>query len=71
MWIIGLHRMSLTTRLENYIEGILFELQREDQDEMLIQIGNSDSYLRDELIYQSFGRLIFSHQLDAIELNKF
>jgi hypothetical protein len=70
MWIIGVHRMTLTTRLENYIEGNLVELQREDQDEMLIQIGNSDSYLRDELIYQSFGKLIFSHQLDAIELDK-
>jgi hypothetical protein len=70
MWLIGVNRMMLTTRLENYIEGNLVDLQREDLDEMLIQIGNPDSYLRDELIYQSFGKLIFSHQLDANELDK-
>ena len=62
--------MTLRTRLEKYIEGNLLELQREDQDEMLIQIGNPDSYLRDELIYQSFGKMIFSDQLDANELEK-
>ncbi|QUW21998.1 DUF2785 domain-containing protein [Sporosarcina sp. Marseille-Q4063] len=61
--------MTLTTRLEKYIEGTLIELQREDQDEMLIQIGNPDSYLRDELIYQSYGKMIFSHQLNACELD--
>ena len=61
--------MTLQTRLEKYLKGDLVELQRKDQDEMLMQIGNPDSYLRDELIYQSFGKMIFSYQLDANELD--
>ncbi len=35
---------------------------------MLKQIGNPDSYLRDELIYQSFGKMIFSNQLNSEEI---
>ena len=61
--------MTLRTRLEKYIEGNIVELQREDLNEMLIQIGNPDSCLRDELIYQSFGKMIFSNQLDVNELD--
>ena len=61
--------MTFRTRLEKYIKGNIVELQRKDQGEMLIQIGNPDSYLRDELIYQSFVKMIFSNQLDANELD--
>ena len=66
---IEVESMTLQTRLEKYIKGDLVELQRTDQDEMLMQIGNPNSYLRDELIYQSFGKMIFSHQLGANELH--
>ena len=68
--IIEVDSMTLRTRLEKYIEGDLLELQRKDQDEMLMQIGNPDSYLRDELIYQSYVKMIFSDQLDTSELDK-
>lgn len=58
----------LKENLERYIDGRLHNLQAEDQENMLKQIGNPDSYLRDDLIYQSFGKLIFSNQLHAKEL---
>ena len=61
--------MTFRTRLEKYIKGDLGELHRKDQGEMLIQIGNPDSYLRDELIYQSYVKMIFSHQFDSNELD--
>ena len=35
---------------------------------MLMQIGNPDSYLRDELIYRSFGKVISSDQLNSEEI---
>lgn len=60
----------LKDKLEIYIDGKLLVLQLEDQENMLKKIGNPDSYLRDELIYQSFGKLIFSGQLNANELEK-
>lgn len=60
----------LKANLEKYIDGGLSELQAEDREGMLIQIGNPDSYLRDELIYKSFGKLIHSNQLNANELEK-
>lgn len=48
--------------LEKYIDGKLLEIQVEDQENMLMHIGNPESYLRDELIYLIFGKLIFSNQ---------
>ena len=60
----------LKEKLEMYIDGRLLVLQLEDQANMLKQIGNPNSYLRDELIYQSFGKLIISNQLNANELEK-
>ena len=58
----------LKANLEKYIDGRISNLRVEDQENMLMQIGNTDSYLRDELIYQSFGKLIYSNQLGANEL---
>lgn len=58
----------LKANLEKYIDDRLDNLQVEDQENMLMQIGNPDSYLRDDLIYQSFGKLIFSAELHANEL---
>lgn len=58
----------LKANLEKYIDGRISNLRVEDQENMLMQIGNADSYLRDELIYQSFGKLIYSNQLSANEL---
>ena len=60
----------LKENLEMYIDGRLLVLQLEDQERMLKQIGNPNSYLRDKLIYQSFGKLIISNQLNANELEK-
>ena len=60
----------LQEKLEMYIDGRLSELQLDDQENMLMHIGDTNSYLRDELIYQSFGKLIFSNQLNANELEK-
>ena len=60
--------VMLKANLEKYIDGRISNLRVEDQENMLMQIGNTDSYLRDELIYQSFGKLIYSNQLGANEL---
>ena len=58
----------LKSNLEKYIDGRISNLRVEDQENMLMQIGNIDSYFRDELIYQSFAKLIFSNQLSTNEL---
>jgi len=58
----------LATILEDYLEGKITNLSKEARQEMLIQIGNPDSYLRDELIYRSFGKVIVSNQLDSEEI---
>lgn len=60
--------VMLKANLEKYIDGRISNLGVEDQENMLMQIGNTDSYLRDELIYQSFGKLIYSNQLGTNEL---
>lgn len=60
--------VMLKANLEKYIDGRISNLGVEDQENMLMQIGNIDSYLRDELIYQSFGKLIFSNQLGPNDL---
>lgn len=62
--------VMLNATLENYIDGRLPVLKVKDVKNMLMQIGNPDSYIRDELIYQSFGKLIFSNQLNSNELEK-
>ncbi|MBO0587651.1 DUF2785 domain-containing protein [Sporosarcina sp. E16_8] len=58
----------LATTLESYLDNRMPKLSKEVRQEMLRQIGNSDSYLRDELIYQSFGKMIFSNQLNPEEI---
>lgn len=58
----------LTTTLESYLDDKIQELTPEVRQEMLRQIGNPDSYLRDQLIYGSFGKLIFSNQLSSEEI---
>ncbi|MEK5037695.1 DUF2785 domain-containing protein [Sporosarcina sp. FSL K6-3457] len=58
----------LTTTLESYLDDRISELTLEVRQEMLREIGNPDSYLRDQLIYGSFGKLIFSEQLNAEEI---
>ena len=60
----------LQEKLEMYIDGRVSVLQLEDQENMLMHIGDPNSYLRDELIYQSFGKLIFSNQLNANAIEK-
>ena len=60
--------VMLATTLESYLEDRMPELSKEVRQEMLRQIGNPDSYLRDELIYQSFGKMIFSNQLNSEEI---
>ena len=60
----------LMENLEKYRDGKLPVLQLEDQENMLMHIGDPNCYLRDELIYQSFGKLIISNQLNANELEK-
>ena len=49
----------LRTTLESYLKDQISELSKEIRDEMLKQIGNPDSYLRDKLIYQSYGKVDF------------
>ena len=61
----------LTTTLESYLDNKNTELSKEVRQEMLKQIGNPDSYLRDELIYQSFGKMIVSNQLNPEEIQAF
>ncbi|WP_318618290.1 DUF2785 domain-containing protein [Sporosarcina sp. YIM B06819] len=58
----------LTTTLESYLDDRISELTSEVRQEMLKEIGNTDSYLRDRLIYGSFGKLIFSGQLTPQEI---
>ncbi len=58
----------LSTTLESYLDDRIPELSSEVRQEMLRQIGNLDSYLRDNLIYGSFGKLIFSDQLNPEEI---
>ena len=58
----------LTATLESYLDDRIPELTPEVRQEMLREIGNSDSYLRDQLIYGSFGKLIFSNQLNPAEI---
>jgi len=58
----------LTTTLESYLDDRIPELTSEVRKEMLREIGNLDSYLRDNLIYGSFGKLIFSDQLTSQEI---
>ena len=58
----------LATTLESYLDDRIPELSKEVRQEMLTQIGNPDSYLRDELIYQSFGKMIASNQLNPEEI---
>ncbi len=58
----------LTTTLESYLDDRIPELTREVRQEMLRKIGNTESYLRDNLIYMSFGKLISSNQLNPEEI---
>lgn len=58
----------LATTLESYLEDRIPKLSKEVRQEMLTQIGNPDSYLRDELIYGSFGKSIVSNQLNPEEI---
>lgn len=58
----------LTTTLESYLDDRIPELSPEVRQEMLREIGNPDGYLRDNLIYISFGKLIFSDQLNPQEI---
>ncbi|WP_203247136.1 DUF2785 domain-containing protein [Sporosarcina beigongshangi] len=58
----------LTTTLESYLDDRIPQLTPEIRQEMLSEIGNPDSYLRDNLIYISFGKLIFSDQLTSEEI---
>ena len=58
----------LTTTLESYLDDRIPELSPEVRQEMLSQIGNINSYLRDNLIYGSFGKLIYSNQLNLQEV---
>lgn len=58
----------LTTTLESYLDNRMPELTSEVRQEMLREIGNPDSYLRDNLIYMSFGKLISSNQLNPEEI---
>ncbi|MBO0603088.1 DUF2785 domain-containing protein [Sporosarcina sp. E16_3] len=58
----------LATTLESYLDNRITKLSKEVRQEMLKQIGNPDSYLRDRLIYQSFGKMIVSNQLNPEEL---
>ena len=58
----------LITTLESYLDDGIPELSPEVRQEMLKQIGNTDSYLRDNLIYQSFGKMIYSDQLNTEEI---
>lgn len=58
----------LTTTLESYLDDRIPELTPEVRQEMLREIGNPDSYLRDNLIYISFGKMIFSDQLNRQEI---
>ena len=58
----------LITTLESYLDDGILELSPEVRQEMLKQIGNTDSYLRDNLIYQSFVKMIYSDQLNTEEI---
>ncbi|KAA0964950.1 DUF2785 domain-containing protein [Sporosarcina sp. ANT_H38] len=58
----------LIATLESYLEDRMPKLTKEIRQEMLTQIGNPDSYLRDELIYRSFGKMIVSNQLNSEEI---
>ncbi len=58
----------LATTLERYLDNGIPKLSKEVRQEMLTQIGNPDSYLRDKLIYQSFGKMIVSNQLNPEEI---
>ncbi|MBE1554200.1 DUF2785 domain-containing protein [Sporosarcina limicola] len=58
----------LATSLENYLDDRTPKLSVEIRQEMFKEIGNPDSYLRDNLIYQSFVKLIDSNQLNAKEI---
>ena len=58
----------LATTLESYLNDSISELSPEVRQDMLRGIGNPDSYLRDHLIYGSFGKLIFSDQLNSEEI---
>ena len=60
--------VMLATTLESYLDNRMLQLSKEVRQEMLTQIGNPDSYLRDKLIYQSFVKMIFSDQLNSEEL---
>lgn len=60
--------MMLIATLESYLEDRIQQLSKKVRQEMLTQIGNPDSYLRDKLIYQSFGKMIFSNQLNPEEI---
>lgn len=57
----------LATTLESYLGDKILELSKEVRQEMLTQIGNPDGFLRDELIYRSFGKMIVSNQLNPEE----
>ncbi|WP_438311921.1 DUF2785 domain-containing protein [Sporosarcina sp. FA9] len=58
----------LKTTLESYLDDVLLELSPEIRHEMLVQIGNPESYLRDKLIYGSFMKMIYSNQLNKVEI---
>ena len=60
--------MMLATTLESYLDNKIPKLSKEVRQEMLKQIGNPVSYLRDKLIYQSFGKMIVSNQLNPEEI---
>lgn len=59
----------VTATLESYLDDGISTLSLEVRQDMLKEIGNLDSYFRDELIYQSFVKVIFSNQLNTKELH--
>ncbi len=60
---------SLKSTLENYKENKIPSLSKEIIDEMIVQIGNPDSYIRDRLIYGGFCKLLKSKQLNNNEMS--
>ena len=66
--LIEVRIVMLATTLEGYLDDKIPELSKVVRQEMLTQIGNPNSYLRDKLIYQSFGKMIVSNQLNLEEI---
>lgn len=62
--------MNLKRELESYLQKEPIQNQSDLLKEMAKNIGSTDPYLRDQLIYRSYYHLIFDNHLNEQQLNE-